>query len=613
MRYLLASPLLFLIATLTAHPVFATPRPDCGTVVGVGKSIQAAINSPPSNKIICIKPGIYHEAININVPGLTVTAYDPEKKPVIDGQFTLPSGNPQNPGWYDFNKNNQQDAGEEWKANCSENQAVATQGLPNIACTVYAPLVDISANQITLSNIHITQSRGTGVRIYNKNQTISNTLIDQVDIGWSRNYGISVPPNDLPHDTSQPNTWKPAVKNFTIQYSTIHDNQSDAQYARSAGTKSGYNHGAAISIIQAQDIVLKNNTVFQNWGEAFAIDGHDSGTHNVIAQDNVFYDNYRSIYFHGVSDFLFQRNLLYLTTNTINPQLNMNYINIVPSEPQFNYIAPSKNITIANNICVLGLNRKTAGCLKIQSGARSNKVEDIFVYNNTFYAKDSDTSIFRITNDILNINLTNNIAFHEASSSLVETLPTTGTQLSSSHNCYSAPKSSLDPKYQGAGDIYNCQPNFQGIDNKGTIPEIRRGEVKPEWFKLKNNSPVINKGVNLAGKSITWLSQEKYLTQDFWKAKRPQASAFDLGAHEYNDSPIPTNTPPPTTTPSSSPNTTLTPTLISFDYNNDNQVNYLDLSLFVDNKLSQTLLFDGNKNGIVDIFDFSGLLSRLTF
>jgi hypothetical protein len=49
----------------------------------------------------------------------------------------------------------------------------------------------------------------------------------------------------------------------------------------------------------------------------------------------------------------------------------------------------------------------------------------------------------------------------------------------------------------------------------------------------------------------------------------------------------------------------------SFDFNNDSKVNYLDLKLYIQNQLSQTMLFDGNKNGVVDIFDFSGLISRL--
>jgi hypothetical protein len=79
-----------------------------------------------------------------------------------------------------------------------------------------------------------------------------------------------------------------------------------------------------------------------------------------------------------------------------------------------------------------------------------------------------------------------------------------------------------------------------------------------------------------------------------------------------NKSKLSNTTPTPTPKPSTPPTDIPTSSPSSFDFNKDNQVNFVDVKLFIQNQLSQTLLFDGNKNGVVDIFDFSTLVSRFS-
>jgi hypothetical protein len=59
------------------------------------------------------------------------------------------------------------------------------------------------------------------------------------------------------------------------------------------------------------------------------------------------------------------------------------------------------------------------------------------------------------------------------------------------------------------------------------------------------------------------------------------------------------------------PTSTTAPTPSSFDFNKDTRIDYQDFTLFIQNKLSSNLLFDGNNNHLVDIFDFSELLAKI--
>ncbi len=68
---------------------------DCQLIVNPGQSIQAAIDAAANNSIICVRGGVYNEAITIPATktGLTLSAY-PQELAIIDGNKRIPGGLP---------------------------------------------------------------------------------------------------------------------------------------------------------------------------------------------------------------------------------------------------------------------------------------------------------------------------------------------------------------------------------------------------------------------------------------------------------------------------------------------------------------------------------------
>lgn len=68
---------------------------DCQIIVNPDSSIQAAINSAANGSIICVRGGVYNEAITVPATktGLTLSAY-PDELAIIDGNKRIPGGLP---------------------------------------------------------------------------------------------------------------------------------------------------------------------------------------------------------------------------------------------------------------------------------------------------------------------------------------------------------------------------------------------------------------------------------------------------------------------------------------------------------------------------------------
>lgn len=75
-----------------ASPAFTFDVADCDVVVNPGESIQAAINSAANDQTICVRGGVYNEALTIRADktNLTLIAW-PGETPVLDGLRRLPS------------------------------------------------------------------------------------------------------------------------------------------------------------------------------------------------------------------------------------------------------------------------------------------------------------------------------------------------------------------------------------------------------------------------------------------------------------------------------------------------------------------------------------------
>lgn len=144
---------------------------DCNVVVGPQEditSIQAAIIHTDNYLVICVKAGVYHEAVNVHAgrPGRTLKAYG-DGRPVIDGDKHLPSGS-------------------------STQLATALVELNGVG-TVFdgfevrhssGRAVDVSASNITVRNSIIHDNWGAGiiVRGYNDLDPIDNVVIENNEV-----------------------------------------------------------------------------------------------------------------------------------------------------------------------------------------------------------------------------------------------------------------------------------------------------------------------------------------------------------------------------------------------------------------------------------------------
>ena len=68
---------------------------DCQIIINPGQSLQAAIDAAANDSIICVRGGVYNEAITVpaSKTGLTLSAY-PGEHPILDGNKRIPGGLP---------------------------------------------------------------------------------------------------------------------------------------------------------------------------------------------------------------------------------------------------------------------------------------------------------------------------------------------------------------------------------------------------------------------------------------------------------------------------------------------------------------------------------------
>lgn len=72
-------------------PLLAPGVPPLVRVPGVHATIQAAVDAARPGQVILIAPGVYHEAVRVKTPGITIRGQD-RNQVVLDGNFQLPTG-----------------------------------------------------------------------------------------------------------------------------------------------------------------------------------------------------------------------------------------------------------------------------------------------------------------------------------------------------------------------------------------------------------------------------------------------------------------------------------------------------------------------------------------
>jgi len=133
--------------------VSSSPPNGCNIVVNSNESIEAALDGLGLGQTLCISAGVYNETVNVNTQNATIQALDPNNKPVIDGNHTLPTG-----------------------ASLPSGCPFVYEG-KQVECFTYTPLVNIGADGVTWDGIDVTRSAGRCMRVWNGGQPIENVTI----------------------------------------------------------------------------------------------------------------------------------------------------------------------------------------------------------------------------------------------------------------------------------------------------------------------------------------------------------------------------------------------------------------------------------------------------
>jgi len=406
--------------------VWPFPADDCTILVGAGEEvtvIQDALDSAEPGDVICVKPGVYHEALRVHRSGsetlpIVIKRYERER-PVVDGEYVLPAGTsyPEGcPGELDGNP---------------------------YECFKYDPLVGIAASHVVLSGFEIRNSAGRCVQIYATDGLQGATVRDNI-IHDCRGDGIPT---------------LPGSSDVVVEYNEIYHTNNFAPFSRGA---SDLDWGAPACVKASTQVVYRGNIFHENWGEGFISDCNTGNAGFVVLENNVWYDNYAMTgpYIHATHDVTVRNNLIYYSPD---PEYYrggdpMPCITMTPAEPQFEDHINTMHITVENNIL--------AGCgsgLAFWGSDTGRTISDVEVRSNTFVEFTWGVAVQGASPTyLIDARFRNNLVV--ASSFDVDGFV--------SENNLSA--------------ATPAEAGLQGSDGSGTLPAFDRGTVRPEWFRVSD-------------------------------------------------------------------------------------------------------------------------------
>jgi len=461
-------------------------------------TIQAGISSLVPGDTLCVAAGTYYETVSVAKSGtasqpITIRAYDPANKPVIDGEYKLPAGSPANMNKSFYSNTKCYEVGEDSNANLGPS--------PKQACFVWAYMVSIKANHIVWDGIDITRSRGHGVLIgkYNgPSTTFQSVQFRNSEISRIRNEGVYIG----------------GVNDVSFRNNIVRDTNDFAAYSRSAPiivwsgstatfTGGGPGWSGGIYLLYSEKIDLIDNNIFHNWGEGLGTGLFNNVTQNTQIKGNDIYDNMSSqLYLSNSSQVVAEKNLIY---HTGDPKYYLNSpgwsacISIASEDGEL-----MDDLLIANNILA-----GCAGLVTFGQYVPASKVTDVRIYNNTFLGGGKAMHSGSISLNNSGLTFVNNLVFSKPGS--IPSIPS----MDFHHNLWS---STAPSNLQGVGDIVTSIP---GLSNPSYKPQA--GTFDTSSIKLLSTSAAVNKGI-----SITEVSE------DFFSTARPSGVAFDMGAHEFS-------------------------------------------------------------------------------
>ncbi len=260
--------------TVVAHAIYVAPTGDDanpGTRQQPLRTIQVAVDQAQAGDTVYVRQGVYHEVVTIKNSGrpdqpLTVAAY-PGERPVIDGAYRLPEGEPAR--WNEMAE-------------------------PPIYF-VWGALVRIRGSHVRFSGFEIKHSLGRAL-------LISNTTTE-------RNQHVTVD-DCLVHDSRNS-----LVRVMSADYVTVENCQffHASDYATHNRTASELNWPAALATIDANHVMFRYNLVHENWSSGIS-PGVDS--RNITIENNIIYNHLgQQIYVHRSQAITVRNNLVYHTND----------------------------------------------------------------------------------------------------------------------------------------------------------------------------------------------------------------------------------------------------------------------------------------------------------
>jgi hypothetical protein len=337
----------------------------------------------------------------------------------------------------------------------------------------FGPLLTLSGDYIQVSGLEVRYSRGMGVNISGSHDTADNLYSHH-----NKENGILISRGQY-SIVENSRVWLNALTNEYGQANSWSSGLSAARYGVSYAT-------------------IRHNTVWENWGEGISSFEAD----HIVIEDNFTHDNFTAgIYLSDSTNVLCQRNFVYTDpTSYMNPWGN--YIGIMLGDET--YDPPSANITVINNIS-FGNHGNFWWWQGVQGGGMNN----VLIANNTFVngigePNHGQGGVIISDGEHQNVRFENNLIQQDGDLPTISTIYQLG--ITYSHNLWSK---TPDPEASGVGDVIG-DPRLAQVGDM----------YAPEWFKLTDVSPAIDKAIPLPE-----------VTVDYFNKTRSVPS--DMGAIEY--------------------------------------------------------------------------------
>ncbi len=307
-------------AALSFAPALQNAAP-CTIVVEPGASIQKAISPARSGAVICVRGGVYVEALKI-IPvntGITLMAY-PGEKPIIDGANRLP---------------------------------VLT------AKNKFAPLLLVNARNVTVDGLEIRRSNMRGITVSQGDVILRNLIVRDSKSGGVVVNGTATAP----------------LRNVLLENSVVTNN-----LLNNVGGAAG---GSAVTFTDVENGIARGNVIYHNYGEGLVSDRR--ARNSLLEGNTSFDNRGANIYLVNTVNPTVRNNFIFCTDDPISwrgkngmyrpgPGLQVRDENFKAPQPP-----PSSGQVIVNNI-VVGCGVNFGVATQIAGGGLTNAL----VAHNTF-------------------------------------------------------------------------------------------------------------------------------------------------------------------------------------------------------------------------------------